>query len=210
MVDYTVSIKRPFSDLTKLLIGIVLSIIPIVNIIAFGYTLTCAKTAMKKKFDLPEWENIVGLFVSGLLAAIIGLIYAIIPVAIIAVSAGAIIYSIWAAVMAGTMPAVGSLLVGSGIGLVIGLLVLLLAAYLAPMAILNYVNTNEFGSAFSGEVFRKAFTAEYLVAWIVAMVYQLVLLIILVWIPFIGPAIASFIGGVSAWTIFGLAYSEIK
>jgi hypothetical protein len=54
MVDYTVSIKRPFSDFKKLLIGIVLSIIPIVNFIALGYQLNCAKTAMKKKYEHPD------------------------------------------------------------------------------------------------------------------------------------------------------------
>ena len=39
MVDYVKAIKRPFSDITKLVIGILLHFIPIVNFINFGYGL---------------------------------------------------------------------------------------------------------------------------------------------------------------------------
>jgi len=211
MVDYTEAIKRPFSDLTKLAIGILLSIIPIVNLIAAGYTLTCAKTAMKKKYDLPEWKDIGGYFIKGILTAVIGLIYLIIPLGIIVFTAGTLVYAIWTAILTGTTPAIGSLFVGAGFGLVVGLLLMLFAIYILPIAVLNYIASDKFGAAFEfGQVLRKAFSVSYFVAWIVAIVYSLLLAVILMWIPFIGAPIASFIGGVTAWTIFGQVYSELK
>jgi len=217
MVDYTISIKRPFSDITKLVIGIVVSIIPIVNLIAIGYQLNCAKTAMKRKFDLPEWTDIGGLLVKGLLALVIGLIYAIIPLGVIVFAGGTFAYAIWSAVMTGATPAIGSLLIGAGIGLLVGLLLLLFVAYIAPIAVLKYITTDKFGEAFDiGGVLGKAFSVSYFVSWLVAVVYSLIVSIIagilVGWIPLLGPflsmAISSFIGGVTAWTIFGQVYSE--
>jgi len=211
MVDYTVSIKRPFSDLTKLAIGILLSIIPIVNFIAIGYTLACAKTAMKKKYELPEWKDIGGYFIKGILMLVIGLIYMIIPIGIIAFTAGTIGYAIWTAIMTGATPAIGSLFVGAGFGLIVGLILMLFAMYILPIAVLSYVSTDKFGASFEiGTVLRKSFSTSYFVAWITSMAYCVILEIVLSLIPFIGPAIASFIGGVTIWTIFGQAYSELK
>jgi hypothetical protein len=211
MVDYTVSIKRPFSDLTKLAIGILLSIIPIVNFIAVGYTLACAKTAMKKKYSLPEWKEIGGYFVKGFLSGVIALIYMIIPIGVIAFTAGTIGYAIWTAIMTGATPAIGSLFVGAGFGLIVGLILMLFAMYILPIAVLSYISADKFGAAFEiGTVLRKSFSVSYFVSWIVAIAYSVILMIILSWIPFIGPAIASFIGGVTIWTIFGQVYSELK
>lgn len=89
MVKYAEAIKRPFSDWKKLGIGGLMYLIPLVNIItglfAYGYGLLCAKTAKEKK--LPEWKNWGDLFVKGLLAAIIGIIY-FIPAAIVGALVG--------------------------------------------------------------------------------------------------------------------------
>ena len=49
VANFGEAIKRPFTDLKILLIGIVLSIIPIVNWFTFGYFLECARTTGKKK-----------------------------------------------------------------------------------------------------------------------------------------------------------------
>jgi len=42
MVDYGGAFKKPFQDITKLVIGIVLMIIPIVNFLAMGYFIETA------------------------------------------------------------------------------------------------------------------------------------------------------------------------
>ena len=75
MVNYNIAFKRHFTDIKKLIIGLIIGIIPIVNFIATGYHLECAKTAMNKKFKLPDWKNFGKLFVNGFLASVITFIY---------------------------------------------------------------------------------------------------------------------------------------
>ena len=53
------AMRRPFTDFNKLLIGIIISIIPIVNFISIGYQFRCAKTAMTGKFAMPKWKILV-------------------------------------------------------------------------------------------------------------------------------------------------------
>ena len=85
MVNYGQALKRPFTNIGRLVILFILYLIPIVNFIAFGYFLECAKIAKEKK--LPELKNYGSLFVRGLLSLIIGLIY-FLPALIIMVITG--------------------------------------------------------------------------------------------------------------------------
>ena len=65
------AVIRPFTDFKKLLIGILLNIIPVINFFALGYLLECGRTPKK---DLPEWKNFGDFFVEGFFAAVIALI----------------------------------------------------------------------------------------------------------------------------------------
>lgn len=212
MVDYTRAIKRPFTDFKKLLMGIVLSIIPIVNLVAIGYQLKCAKTAMSKKFVLPEWEDYGDLFVKGLLMIVISGIYMLLPLVILVLAGGAAIISYLGGAAAG-MEAAGmtAALAGAGIGMGLGLLLALIISYVLPVAILRYVETNRFGAAFSlGTVFRKAFHLDYLIVWISMILYSTILVAILSLVPYIGTLAASFITGVTSMTLFGELYAKLK
>ena len=68
MVDFIEALKRPFSDGKKFLIGIVLGLIPIVNLIVVGYKLvsTGFTDVNVDKDSLPEWRNYGDLFMKGL------------------------------------------------------------------------------------------------------------------------------------------------
>ncbi|MBN2094685.1 MAG: DUF4013 domain-containing protein [Candidatus Aenigmarchaeota archaeon] len=210
MVDFTKAIKRPFSDFNKLLIGIVLNIVPIINFIAIGYQLNCAKSAMGRKFDLPEWKDWGNLFIKGLLSLAIAFIYMLIPLGIMAVAGGAMLVSIFTSIATGASVNSGALL-GAGMGMAFGAVLLLFALYILPMAIMKYVAADRFGSAFGiGEVLRKAFSVKYLVSWLVASIYGLLIVGVLSLVPIIGPFIGSFIAGLTAMTIFGQTYSELK
>ncbi len=213
MVDYGAAIKRPFTDLKKLVIGVILSIIPIVNFLAFGFELKCAKSAMGKKFELPEWKDWGGLFVKGLLAVVIGIVYMIPAGIVMFLVAATFISTMMAGSMAGQVDPgvmVAGLMGGMGIGILVFLLLLLLTVYVLPSAMMSFVSKDSFGAAFSfGEVFKKAFTVKYLVVWIVAVIYSMIVGAILSWIPFIGWGISSFLGGVTSMTLYGEVYSEL-
>ncbi|KYC45930.1 MAG: hypothetical protein APG12_00541 [Candidatus Methanofastidiosum methylothiophilum] len=78
MVDYNLSFRKPFSDFRKLLIGIVVNIIPIVNLISYGYILESSDIKRGEQTDkMEEWEDYGGFFVKGLIALIISLVYGI-------------------------------------------------------------------------------------------------------------------------------------
>ncbi|MDD5254251.1 MAG: DUF4013 domain-containing protein [Candidatus Nanoarchaeia archaeon] len=212
MVNYNESIKRPFTDLKNFLIGVVLSIIPIINIFVMGYELECAKSMLKKgkkDYKLPEWKDWGNLFVRGLLSIIISIIWAIPLFIALIVVIGNMLFPFMKSLMTGIIdPTI--VLPTLGIGILVISIIALLTAYIAPMAIVNYATDYKFGSGFEfNKIFKKAFTGKYLIVWILALLLAFVITLILSIIPLIGSAISSFIAGVITYTLFGEVFSEI-
>lgn len=201
-MDFASAFKKPFTDVKKLIIGILLSIIPIVNFFATGFMMETAKMEMKKKKMLPEWASWGDLFVKGLLAFVISIIYAL-PMLII----GAIVA--WPAI--NSMMNSGSMMWGSlGGGIAVVLLLGLLVAYIVPSALLHFIKDGKFGSAFKfGSIFKKAFKGQYFVAWIVAMLYSFALGAILGNIPVIGSAASGFVTGITMFSLLGEIFPKL-
>jgi len=176
-MEFGEAVKLPFSDLKKLTIAALMFMIPVLNIITMffgsGYFLESAKSAMKGKFVLPEWEGWGTLFVNGLLALVIGIIWSI-PLLIVGfVTVGSALAGIFASATSGVVS--GLPVAGFGIGMIIFLILALLTAFVTPVAVLNFVKKDSFGTAFEfGEIFGKAFTGGYFAAWIVAFIYMIV------------------------------------
>jgi len=221
LVEFVNAIKRPFSDWKKMGIGAAMYLIPIVNWItqffASGYIINCAKSAMKKDKKLPEWDNWGDMFVKGLLVAVIGMIYFLPTLILGLVTGGSFVLSLIQAGATGTMPNIGA----AGAGIAITALLAILTMYVAPVAILLYAEKGNFGAAFAiGEVFKKAFTGAWLVGWLLAMVYGIVvsavggLLSMVLAMTIIGPfiimALMSIIMGITVITILAEAYEEAK
>jgi hypothetical protein len=236
MVNYEEAIRKPFTDLTKLVIGIVLTLIPIVHWIAKGFILESSGIGKTKPSKtMPEWKNWGNLFIKGLLSDIILLIYAIPAIAVFLIGAGLTILSL----ISGFLSSIVTPEVLSGIStgevssevisqmisqnwamaiptlislapvLLIAFVLLLIAFYLAPMAVLNYIKTKKFSEAFNlSLVFKKAFTGKYFVVWIITMIMTAIAMAILIFIPVLGRAIAAFITGVIAYTLYGQVYRE--
>jgi hypothetical protein len=139
------------SWISKVLIGGILGIIPIVNFAVFGYVVeTIRNVAQGLEKPLPEWSEFGDKFVKGLIVFIIGFIYAI-PIWLL-------MGCLWVALLA-----VGG---GNGNGedlialimlpfyCILGLYGLVLAI-LSPAILVKYAVTGELGSAFHfGELFR--------------------------------------------------------
>ena len=230
-MEFSRAFKRPFSSINKLLIGILLSIIPIVRFFALGYIVDSAKKNKLKK--TLEWKNWGELFVKGLLSCVIGLLYMIPSALIMIIGAGATIMSLVRTYVGRIIPigmieqiaageispkvlepilqntwgqAIPSLMNMAPIAIIAGL-VAILAGYLIPMAILNYVNKGSFGKAFSmKEVFQKSFTAKYFVAWIVTILVFVVASAIFNWISILGIAATFYIANMIGFTLMGEAY----
>ncbi len=208
MADYEKAIKRPFQDINKLIIGSFLSIIPILNLLVTGYFVDSAKNTMKKKDAIPEWDNWAELFIKGLSVAIIGLIYSLPALVLLFLGGGILVTVITDSMLARTMPA---LIAGGGLLVLAGLFFLLLSGLIVPMALMSFIDKGNFGDAFAfGKILRKVFTMQYLVPWLVVLVYSAVASILFLEVPLVGYAIASFVVGMTAFTVFAEVYTEIK
>jgi len=208
MVDFVKTLQKPFSDINKFIIGVVLSIIPIVNAtIVQGYAIECSGLGKNKSGKLPEWKELGDLFVKGLLAVIIGLVYMLPASVFFMVGMRGLITGFmkegWSAIFSYLPAAVPMFIIGA--------ILWSIAAYLTPMAVLNYIKNRSLSKAFAfNEVFHKCFNTKYLVAFIVVCVVLVIATTVLFLIPFIGLAIANFVVTVFAYTVFGEVYKEVK
>ena len=216
MIDYKSSFKRPFTDLTKLVIGILLSIIPIVRFFTYGYLLDAARLSMKKKFELPEWKNPGTLFIDGLSLMLIRFIYILPAVLIFIVGVNiTLISSLFRAAILNDEATVllifQDIISALGPLLFVTLFLILLAFYLLPIAILRYADTKKIVEAFNmKKILSLAFSSIYPGPWIIAVIVNIIALLIFGNIPYIGSGLAIFIAGMINITILSQAYSRFK
>ncbi|MEK6923162.1 MAG: DUF4013 domain-containing protein [Nanoarchaeota archaeon] len=200
MVDYSKAFGRPFTDWKNLLIGIVISAIPIVCLISYGYILK--STVKNPTGNLPAWDDFGDLFTKGLLAAVISFLY-ILPALIILMILG---LPLIIGIMRGNLTDIVGGAVGLGFGILIALLVLSIAYYFIPAALLNYAAKGKFNAAFDfNAINKKVFTGKYALAWTIGVVYSVLLISILNVIPYIGIIIGGFIGSVTMYSLIGQA-----
>jgi len=150
--------------------------IPLVKIItgffSTGYALYCAKATMKGSKNLPKWDNWGDIFLKGLLARIIVLIYHL-PVLLFGIF---LIFSLGGMAILTELrqsPAMAvKTLLGLGTGILLMLCLAVLINYLVPSALMSYVDKNSFGAAFNlGNVFKNAFRGEYFITWLFFILY---------------------------------------
>jgi len=229
MVNYQEAFEKPFTDIKKLLIGIALSILPLISWFARGYILECSGTGKNKSVKkMPEWagwKNFGSYFVKGFIYYIIALIYLLPAIMVFIFGAGKVIYSLaisipWQEVQQKTsdeaaaliqpiiqdaMPALKSAFPYLIISIVLGIL----ALYILPIAALSYLNENNLSGAFRiKKIFKKSFTGKYFVAVILMLLVALLLGSLLGVIPFVGKPAAAFIISVIAYSLFGQIYLE--
>lgn len=164
------------SWITKILIGGILGIIPIVNFAVAGYMVeTIRNVAQEMERPLPEWSEFGEKFVKGLMVFIIGLIYTI-PIWLI-------MCCFWAATSAVggaegnqenllTLMSIVQGCLALPYGLVIGVLL--------PAILVNYAVTGELGSAFRfGEIFGLItgnlgnYIVAILLSWLAGLIASL-------------------------------------
>lgn len=215
---YKESFKRPFDSFKKLSITMLMYLIPFINTITqffgLGYTLECAKTAMKSKYKLPEWNNLGSKWVNGLLAAIISFIY-MIPAIIFFGIGGLFSVTGLFSIKKGAM-----MLPPFSASMFIGIILALLAYYFIPIAVISFIDKNNFGEAFNlSKISKKVFTSNYLAVWIVMLVYGIIASLIVfgldfalsmtIIIPFFIQAYAGAIVGITSMTLFGIIYKKL-
>ena len=220
MVDFAAAIKRPFEDIKTLIIGWIIGIIPIVNLYITGYALNNAKKSLANDDKLaPIEEDIGGNIVKLIVAFIVSIIYMIPALILLFLGLGAAFTTM---LTGGDISSIMATVLSGGIFLILAALFGLLAAFFIPMAILKYLADGNFGAAFAfGDIFKKAFTGTYIIAWIVALVWTWIVGAVLgaigaalmTFSPFlvmITNGLTLYIVAVSAYTMYAMAYRELK
>lgn len=213
-MDYGKIIKFPMEDkdwIMKIIIGGVLSIIPIVNFISSGYQLKVMKNAINKKPGMPEWKGFMDLFVKGLIIFVIALLFMIVPLIIFGAIAGFGVIS----VIMGDLTNPYNIVLAILPALFIGGILFLIIGFVLPMAIAMYAKSDNFSDAFKfSEILNriKSIFGEYLVSYIVIVIFGIILGLIML-IPLIGWIIGffgTFYLGVVALNMFGKLYTKSK
>lgn len=213
MVEYIEAIKKPFADLKTFAIGSVLGAIPLANLVVSGYGLKTAEDVMNKKNKLRKWSfDDLGEYVIKIIKYfIISFAYMLIPGIILVVGIGGALFA-GIANYAANPEAIGqaimsSLLVGAPI-LLLGAILMAVACFLLPMAIMKWLKSGSLKSAIGlGAIVKNSLTADYIISLAVIIVYAILLMIpvaILAVIPLIGILAAgayAFCMSVTSYTI---------
>ncbi|MCX6820980.1 MAG: DUF4013 domain-containing protein [Candidatus Aenigmarchaeota archaeon] len=238
-MKYEEALMKPFTDLKKLAIGIILSIIPIVNFtIVTGFAMESSGLGKAKASSkMPEWKDWTYLFMKGLGAFVIKLVYMIPAIAFIAIGVGIAVSDIVGAMVGTVSPEMLGQAVGSQVAansqlaqvlaqnwmlllpglleaaplIMVGILLALFAAFLTPIAVLNYLSKRKFSAAFDfGVIVHKSLTSTYVMAWLAMLVVSIVVGAVLGFIPVLGQAITMFLLSVMSYGLYGQAFKEAK
>lgn len=210
-MDIIESVKFPSTDVgwvKKILIGGILLIIPIINFIIGGYYIKTLRGSIEGKPGLPEWDDWGDLFIKGLMVAIIGFIYMLIPLIVLFVSIGG---AVTAAISSGDFSAASiSAIVG---GSMFSMVLMLIVCLVLPMALSIYAKEDSIGAAFRiGEILSriKSVPGDYIISIIV--LYALLFIVnLFATIPIIGWVIvifANFYITLVASKMFGEVYAS--
>jgi hypothetical protein len=213
--------KYAFEDakwVSKLLIGALISIVPILNIAWGGYTCEIIRRVSRKDPEpLAGWDDLGTKFMQGLILVIAGLIYSL---PIIILSLFTIPLFIGAASTEGD---VSSMLAtaGTGVSILLGCLIVLYALALSvfmPAVQVNYARKITFGSCFEiGAIIRLATgnLGNYLLAWLAYLVFAVLaglvgggIAAIFGWIPCIGWIFAILITALIT-PLIGVVYAHL-
>lgn len=173
-------------DVGNLILLIVLNVVPIVNFIVLGYF---AKVVRYDFSDPPKLSDYGGLFIEGLKLTVAVIIYALVPIMILLV--GAVVTGFFGVIGPGLR-----FLEGVGLALVVlGIVLLLLAMFIGLSALSIYMRTGDFAKVFAiGEAWdliSRFGLANYVLLYLVVIVFGLIAAALGSLIPWVGGAIAG-------------------
>lgn len=139
--------------IVKVLIGSLLTLVPILNFAATGYMFEVVReVAAGRDTPLPEWNNFGDKLLRGFIGAVIGFLWTL-PVLILACPMGIIAGVSGSNAPDGTPSTSASLAIGC-----LGILVLMVSLALTPLALAaqaRYAVTNDFSAALPGAVLQQ-------------------------------------------------------
>ena len=218
-MDILNALKRPFTNIKNLVIGLVVSYIPILNIITLGYFVRCARSTMHGKNTLPDWIGIKDLLKDMLSAFFISLSYLIIPIGILLFlnfnleNFDQLLGMLLTFSIRDLISALSTLEPLYPVLFLLWGLLTVLASLLIPISIMRFIEFGRIDKPFMirvREVLKKAATSNYLIAFVLVFIGSAILRWIFSFVPFVGSAISSFLIGVISFTIFAQVYLKLR
>jgi hypothetical protein len=199
---------------SKYTIGIVISLVPILNFAWIGYAIGIMRNIAKgEQYPLPKWEDIGGKFKDGLFLAIAGFIYTL-PLTLFMCLAWAII-AIPAMMAGNNSDAAGAVAgLGAAVYVLIGccaFIYVLVFSFFAPAMMIHYARTDSFGSLFQVKEIIQLATkniGDYMMGWVAQLVGVVILSVVAV-IPCIGQLVAAVAGMAWVNTVSGYAFGQV-
>ena len=209
MVELQKVITYPFKDeqwALKILIGIALSLVPIVNFFAVGYAYQVFKAALRKEeLFMPEWDNWGDLFINGFKVFVVALCYFFIPLLFLFSAIALLGVSLF---LYDEGKSVEHLIIIGVFLILVGGLLYLVALVLTPMALALFARGNEsFGEAFRlGEIVSRirSVLGDFFLS-ILIMIAMVFIVTICSMIPLLGFLISI----VSTFYLYYLVYFSL-
>lgn len=169
--------------------------------LVYGYIMVVIRSNLRGSNTPPVFENWSDLFVEGIQAWVIGLIYMLLPILILFFAVGGAIVAFLTGTDAGVITGIGSIFGGL---LLSGILALILG-YIAVAALVNFAREQEFSAGFDFTTLRPVLvSSEYATAWLISIVILLVAAVIGGMLNAI-PVIGSFLGAIIGFYAFVVA-----
>ena len=174
----------------KMIIGSVISIVPIVNFLSLGYFIRCIQNSWRGYQSMPDWDNWGELFRNGCMVFVILLAYLVLPI-----SLGFLMLA---------LPVVGT---------VFASLIIFIMSIIIPMAIANYAVHMNIRDAFAfTEIFYRSgrVLSVYLAGYLAVTLGLILGSVLLVGIPILGfvGGLLMFYCGVVFFNFMGILYRE--
>ncbi len=209
-MDVGKSVGYVFEDqkwTNKLLIGMLVSIVPIINFALLGWVIDIMRNVSRREpLPLPEWDDFGEKFIKGAILFVVGLIYSL-PVLLI-VCPMMFLPFLRGDIGQDGRQAITSMFVGTTLALtcVISLYGLLLS-FLMPAIYLNFARKGTFSACFEfGEIWRSMSRnlGDYIVAWLIIIVVGVAVTFLIGLVA----GIVAFIpccGWILSWVLLGSA-----
>lgn len=196
MREFDELIRYPMENedwVKTILIGgilIFLSFLIIPMFLVYGYLLRAIRGSLDEASEPPVFEDWGELFIEGLKAWVIGLIYMLIPLIVMFVTVGTAVLAFATGTESGAAAGFGSLFFGFGITVILALVF----GYVGVAGIVNFAKEERFGAAFDFDTLKQViFHREYAIAFLVAVVVFIVASLVNA-IPFFGWLLSPFVG----------------
>ncbi len=224
MVDYASAIKKPFEDMQTLLLGIIIGLVPFLNIFISGYSMGVGRNTLKGNNKMPKWDpnELVQYIKDIIIGFVISLVYQIPAIIVGLVGAAATITVVFDAVMQGNQEAlitgiIGALAAG-GLFFTAAIILAVIGGALSLMGVMYYLKTGSIMSAFNiGGCVKKVLTVPFWSTVVVTFIYGFVLGVIatiLSIVPIIGSLVgmglATFLLATTSNTMFAQVFKETK